>query len=620
MPGLHDDDEEDYSSYALSDLENGQHERLLNTGGDSDTDNYSSSDPGEKSVPSGSPLTEKILGIRLSAWINGPQPPRPHKINPIGGPIQTVFADSLKRWVPGTLQRALLALAFILIWFLSFILVIHIGYSRDGARVRLDCTSSLWPDTQTCGLDGAQCLPFDNHTIPFRCPAYCRDVPVLEPYTIGAEEINYRSLVIGGQAEGKDASSSIYRGDSFICAAAIHAGVISEESGGCGSVSLIGAQEEFVGSESNGIMSMGFNASFPMSYQFIANESSTCTDPQWQAFGVSLTFTTVLSLFTTSSALFFGSVFSSVFFQTALASDTPDFASYDDVISSALGRFLPAAFVGLCIYLYCVRYTFRNLQAHFEKTVLWLGGCWFSAVGQELFDKIPISRLTPHDLQQQPGAIPALSIILSLIVVIAITQILAFRTEGRLPRYLALYAVFIFGLAVLVSIPRLRLRLHHYVFALLLLPGTTMQTRPSLLYQGFLVGLFINGIARWGFDSIAQTDLALRGNAKLGSALPVVPAPIIEGNNITFSLGLDKGYDGFSVVVNDVERFRALGDEEARFVWTKAQEADVEYFRFGFVKYGRLGGVELQDYTNAGIWSVGDKTYTEAGTSEFKLE
>lgn len=362
-------------------------------------------------------------------------------------------------------------------------------------------------------------------------------------------------------------------------------------------------------------MSMGFNASFPMSYQFTTNGASSCTDPQWQAFGVSLTFTTVLSLFTTSSALFFGCVFSSVFFQTALASDTPDFASYDDVISSALGRFLPAAFVGLCIYLYCVRYTFRNLQAQFEKTILWLGACWFSAVGQELFDKIPISRLTPHDLQQQPGAITALSIILSLILVISITQILAFRTEGRLGRYLALYAVFIFGLAVLVAIPRLRLRLHHYVFALLLLPGTTMQTRPSLLYQGFLVGLFVNGIARWGFDSIAQTDLALRGNAKLGSALPAIPAPIMEGNNITFSLDLDQEYDGISVLVNDVERFRALGDEEVTFTWTKAEGEEVEYFRFGFVKYGRLGGVELQDYTNAGMWAAENWTYVEDGAS-----
>ncbi|KAE9970666.1 hypothetical protein BLS_004799 [Venturia inaequalis] len=615
MSPFHDDSEDDPTSYALSDLENGQHERLLNTEDDSDADNYSGSDSGEKLVPPGRSITEKILGIRLSAWINGPQPPRPHKIEPIGGSIQNIFSDSLKRWVPESRQRALLALAFVVVWFLSFILVIHIGYSRDGDRVRLDCTSSLWPDTQTCGLDGAQCLPFDNHSIPFRCPAYCRDVPVLEPYTIGAEEINYRSLVIGGQTEGEGAPSSIYRGDSYICAAAIHAGVISERAGGCGSVSLIGTQKEFVGSESNGIMSMGFNASFPMSYQFTTNGASSCTDPQWQAFGVSLTFTTVLSLFTTSSALFFGCVFSSVFFQTALASDTPDFASYDDVISSALGRFLPAAFVGLCIYLYCVRYTFRNLQAQFEKTILWLGACWFSAVGQELFDKIPISRLTPHDLQQQPGAITALSIIVSLILVISITQILAFRTEGRLGRYLALYAVFIFGLTVLVAIPRLRLRLHHYVFALLLLPGTTMQTRPSLLYQGFLVGLFVNGIARWGFDSIAQTDLALRGNAKLGSALPAIPAPIMEGNNITFSLDLDQEYDGISVLVNDVERFRALGDEEVTFTWTKAEGEEVEYFRFGFVKYGRLGGVELQDYTNAGMWAAENWTYVEDGAS-----
>jgi hypothetical protein len=370
---------------------------------------------------------------------------------------------------------------------------------------------------------------------------------------------------------------------------------------------VIGTQKNFPSSEINGILSASFDSSFPLAFTFdkgLTHDPAHCKDPQWRAFGISVLFTTILSICTTSSALFFSSVFSSVFFQTALASDPPLFMTYDGVISEAVGRFLPAAFIALFIYQYCVWYTLRDLKAQFEKTVLWLGGCWIGAIGQHVYDKIPITRLTPHDLNQQPGAIPALVAVIIVVIIIALTQAWAFRIEGRLPRYLALYAILGVSVVLLLAIPRLHLRLHHYILALLLLPGTTLQTRPSLLYQGFLVGLFINGIARWGFDSVLQTDVALRTDEKLGSPLPIIPTPTVTGNNITFSLPWRGEYDGISVLVNDVERFRSLSEDEGNFTWTRAEGNGVEYFRFGFVKYGRLGGVLLQDFTKAGTWTA----------------
>jgi hypothetical protein len=442
---------------------------------------------------------------------------------------------------------------------------------------------------------------------------------VLNPYAIGAEEINYRSLVIGGPTRAGAESTNIYRGDSFICAAAIHAGIIDDKSGGCGTISLIGKQGNFVSSERNGILSVGFNSSFPLSFTFDTKSTANtgyCKDPRWLALGTSVLFTSILSLCTTSSALFFGSVFSSAFFQIALASDPPYFLTYDGVISAAFGRFLPAAFVALAIYQFAVRYTLRGLKAQLEKTVLWLGGCWLGAVGNNVFEKIPISRLTPHDLNQQPGAITALIVIVLVVIVIALVQVWAFRIEGRLPRYLAIYAVMATSILLLLAVPRLNLRIHHYILALLLLPGTTIQTRPSLLYQGFLVGLFINGIARWGFDSVLQTDTALRTDEKLGSLLPKIPIPTVTGNNITFSLSLEDSYDGISMLVNDVERLRKLDEHNPTFTWNRAEGDDVEYFRFGFIKYARLGGVLLQDYTKAGIWGAdGHWTQMQPGPS-----
>jgi LCCL domain len=295
--------------------------------------------------------------------------------------------------------------------------------------------------------------------------------------------------------------STTYRGDSFICGAAIHAGVFKDQRGGCGVVSLLGERRKFPSVQRNGIQSVGFNSSFPLFFSFAQDDSSLraafshCSDPRWRLLGVSVIFTSVLSLFTTSSTLFFGSVFTGMFFHVALASDPPDFPDFDSVVSEAAGRFLPAAFVGLGMYIYCVQKTLHNLHAQLEKTVLWLGACWLGALSNVSFDLIPIQRLTPHDLKQQPGAITALTLIVILLIAIVVTQAWAFRIEGRLPRYLGLYGAIGVGILLLMVIPRLNLRIHHYIVALLLLPGTSLQNRPSLVYQGLLVGLFINGIA-----------------------------------------------------------------------------------------------------------------------------
>ena len=130
-----------------------------------------------------------------------------------------------------------------------------------------------------------------------------------------------------------------------------------------------------------------------------------------------------------------------------------------------------------------------------------------------------------------------------------------------------------------------------------------MQTRVSLLCQGLLVGLFINGIARWGFDPVLQTAAALRGDATLGSGIPAVVAAV-SGGNITFTWdGILRGYEGVSVIVNDVERYRGVhAGTDANFTWTRKAEDEPEYFRFGFINYLPFGSLSYSDFTRAGTW------------------
>ena len=543
----------------------------------------------------------------IVTWAKGPQPPRIWQINPFLPKLQLAPLVLLDRYAPTRKHKFWLLMALYFCFLLVFIAVLHHSAFTDvvpgyGSPQTLACTDSFWDKNNGCGVNGDGCRPFQNTTLAFRCQADCLSTEILNPYTVGDQVVNYRPLVVGGPADPSNSvATAVYRGDSFICSAAIHAGFVSNHDGGCGAVTLVGNQTNFPSINQNGITSDSFDSDFPLSFSFVENTLTQCKDLRWPLLAVTIIFTVTLSIFTTSPAVFFFSMFCGLFFHVALVSDPPAQANYYGLVSSALGRFLPAAFCAFAIYLFAIRRTLTGLQAQFEKTVLWLGGLYVGCLNNYTFDKIPIQRLTGHDIKQQPGAITALVIIVLVLLVVALGQAWAFRVEGLLPRYLALYVFMGFCLGMFVAIPDMNLRIHHYILGLLLLPGTAMQTRPSLLYQGLLVGLFIDGIARWGFDSILQTPAELQGDALTGSALPNISHPVIAGtSDISFTWDpIPKGYDGMSILVNDVERFRGyVYDGAGNFTWVRqAPPSDPEYFRFGF-----MDGATAGDYTMAAIW------------------
>ncbi|KAF2737870.1 hypothetical protein EJ04DRAFT_487494 [Polyplosphaeria fusca] len=558
------------------------------------------------------PTSIASLSRRVGDWIKGPQPPRKHRIKPLFEPVQ-MFLPRMFARLPKAGQVLVLLCAFA-VWVAVFVTILSNGslpgdIGGFGPPVRLACITRLWPDSPSCGLDGRNCLPFDDQSFAFSCPADCSSAHVLNPRAIGNESIIYRSLVVGGTPDASQ-GEDIYRGDSFICGAAIHAGVISNSRGGCGVVSLAGEKSSYGSVTRNGIQSVAFDSTFPLSFNFnqdqrVLSSAAKCGDPRWKALGLSVVFTVFFSVITTSPAVFFFPVFIITYFQIALASDPPPFDTYPSAVSTALATLLPALFIMTLLFHTTLRQTLTHLTAPLEKAILWTGALWVSSLNSLTLGKIPLQRLTAHDISQQPGALASLIIIILVLLVIAFLQVSHFRTERRLPRYLALYALLASALLISLSFPRLNLRIHHYILALLLLPGTALQTRPSLLYQGLLVGLFINGVARWGFASVLQTSAALRGDAQLGRGVPSILPPAINGSNITFEWEpLVRGWDGVSVLVNDVERFRGLDGGETEFTWVREAMDTPEYFRFGFVNYVAFGGVMYSDFTRAGVWGV----------------
>jgi hypothetical protein len=539
------------------------------------------------------------------ALLHGPETPKIHSIRPTFPTLQRIPNKLLVS--RGISQRALV-IAVLLLWSLLFIISLTttqgpIKDGKGGHVINLDCVDTVWRRNNECGIDGVNCHPFSNRTFAFRCPAKCIDVRVLNPRHVGPVDVNYRPLVIG---------SEIYRGDSFICGSAIHAGIINNAQGGCGRVKLVGTHDSFASTKQHDIESIAFDSYFPLSYSFDQDDNFRCnSDPRSGLLLISLLSTIVLAVFSSSPLVFFP-IFVLIFAHVSFVSDPPS-ASYHNItvlpdhISMFAKRLLPAFFIAIVIYQTIIKQTLSGLTASFEKGLFWLGGFWIGALSNYTFDWIPISRLTAHDLEQQPGAKLALAIIIIILVTIIVGQAYSFWLEGRLVRHLGLYGVFISAILVCLIIPGVNLRIHHYILALLLLPGTSLQTRPSLLYQGILLGLFVNGVARWDFDSVLQTSEALRADAMLDSAVPVSLGPIVgsDANGLvaTFAwIPSPKSMDGISVLVNDVERGRVWYDDgksgpEKVFNWTRSHNSHAdEYFRWAYLKDGRT-----LDYSKAGV-------------------
>ncbi|XP_026154124.1 macrophage mannose receptor 1 isoform X2 [Mastacembelus armatus] len=78
--------------------------------------------------------------------------------------------------------------------------------------------------------------------------------------------------------------TAVYRGDSNICAAAIHAGVILNDIGGDCTLLKAAGQNFYTGSIRNGITSLQFTGNYDVSYTF-ADGELRCSGPDWYEFG-----------------------------------------------------------------------------------------------------------------------------------------------------------------------------------------------------------------------------------------------------------------------------------------------------------------------------------------------
>lgn len=530
-----------------------------------------------------------------------------------------VIPDKFKTRIPLHYRRALLV-TYLLFWFgLCYNILVpyltvppYLSTDPNTHIYTLPCGSlqEFWKGKNgACGLNGNLCPEVSKSTeedhpqsdIFIRCPALCdRSSWTYSLIPIGDQRIKYRGYFVGGgtKMEHKLDENQItnpYRGDSYPCGAGVHAGVISPLWGGCARISYNSKDQTYFKSAKGhyGVSdSIEFLSFFKFSYFFkklkLSDQTSFnhCYDPRL----IILFLNIILGIpvvYLGSGAVAYWTSSICGFWTICLATDPPvdvdpnRTTDYAHLISVALERFLPTCCILYVLWRISAKRTLSepinldgsNLKiSYLSRVFLWYPMFWLGVLNNMTFDRLPVDRLTIADLKAQPGALFAVGSIIFTITTCAFIQAYKLWLSGRFKKYLFVYSMFVLGLVLLAKLPNLTLRVHHYILAMLLVPGCATRGRTALLFQGILLGLFLSGAARWGLAAIVETAESLRRDDPKGNIIP----PFLTGyNNETgvlewlnfspdikltkFTTKLYDRYSSVSLLVNDIEHY--VGDK-----------------------------------------------------------
>lgn len=552
-------------------------------------------------------LYARVSGVLI--WLRGPRPkeslPPPTPLLDIDttkrgyrlyAPIESSVTRATRPLRKHWLYAVLVAAYIVGIAFLSRA---H-SYSTSNMRESIACTSTFWLPNSQCGLDGNECLPLNKTLeVDFRCPAGCQNTILQNPRAVGADQQAFVPLIVGGG----DAERT-YRGDSFICAAAYQAGVTSPSKNLCGRLTLVDGFTNFLPHSANGLDSIGFPGFFPLGIRLSKGPSDIPCNRNLQDAALAINvvvFALIFIVFQLSALVVYWSIICIGFWHVSLFSD-PSRAI--PVLERQFGLFLPLLFIAYVFWRGAIRYTLPFfLKAPIEATILYGLPFWVGLLNNRTFDRLPLGRLTSSDINARSGALATLIVMIIVIVVCAINQGRIIRKTGWLPFYVGWYIVGGLVILVLALLPTLSLRIHHYILPMLLLPGTAFPTRPSAIFQGLLLGLFLHGVARWGYASILESAATLRRDAILRSTLPTLITNSENWNNSIPLANQTLAWDpipagddwvGFSLLVDDIERFVGIG---LNYSLAALDPLVPHFFRLAFKSDSLLG-----DYTKAATY------------------
>ncbi|RLV95956.1 Uncharacterized protein JA1_000590 [Spathaspora sp. JA1] len=524
--------------------------------------------------------------------------------NPVDEPAPPITSLLVVEEFPGKLQKKytfnirVCALIFYLTFWVGMFYSTITPYlntppyltNSNVSIIPLSCTSSsvFWKGKNgACGLDGEFCPEFSSEEVVFRCPALCDRAWTYSLLPIGDQRIKHRGYFIGGGRVNEPDSDQLtnpYRADSYPCGSAVHAGIISPFFGGCARVSYKSQEQAFFKSEPGyyGVDdSIEFGSFFKFSFYFkrlmsgvVDGSFQHCYDPRLYI----LVMNFIMGLpvvYLASGAVTYWTISTVGFWTHCLATDPPVTVDPNDpetlsyLISVSLERFLPTCFILYVLWHFSVKRTLSTTESKpspLTRVLLWYPLFWIGLLNNMTFDRLPVDRLTWSDLQEQSGSILALAFIVSCISLGTVIQAYKIWLSGRFKKYLLIYSMFIFGLLVLAQLPGLSLRIHHYILAMVLIPGCSTRGRTAYMFQGILLGLFLSGAARWGLAAIAETVISLKRDDPRGT---LIPPEFLGFNNVTGVLNwkssipdefnspsnLYEKFSSVSLLVNDIEQY-----------------------------------------------------------------
>jgi hypothetical protein len=396
---------------------------------------------------------------------------------------------------------------FLLLWATGFVLLVRAAYYLPHAPEPLSCTSAFFEDwpPDACGVNGTKCAAgFEAST--YRCPGRCSTTTLGNPRFIGAKKVNGVPLIVGGGDE-----MGTYRADSWVCAAGVHAGIVSPTYGGCVNVAPLSDPEgyaNFLGSKgSGGLTSAPFSPHFPFAFRLSpAGTAAQCIEFHWPIMAYNVILLFVFTAFFTPPPHVLAAVLLVMgYLQITLASDVksrpPDW-------SFILGGIPPLLLAGYWFWNVAFRTTltaFISAGLSLDMAVWQGAGFWIGIESSTLFARIPISRLGYGALSA--GGIASLVIVIVVVVAVVAVQALTFRRLGYLRYYLTRYLPLVPILIILGNLGHgYYLRLHHYLLCMAGIPVLSLPNRISLFGQAFLLGFFLDGVGRWGWASILEFE------------------------------------------------------------------------------------------------------------------